>query len=258
MSHIGLKYSKQIKLDTASIKPALQNKSSEKGKKFMDDYLENNHFAEESDYDLTLFTKDSVIFGFDFLHNGQKLLLPEINPVTIYFSNAVMSSIKITKYKKILLSNIKIGNIQTHAFGDFFQLAFNCIINLQSSIETFANLIIQKNEYTFYDKKQKPRKANIHDKLDIALPIIFAKNFELDFKEEYTSIKSLILLRNDLIHLKPYTESTNTKYKIPYREVIEFNFDKAIEATQEFINYYQPNLIEECNCGINFHFDIIK
>ena len=78
MSHIGIKYSKQIKLDSDSIKSILNNKPSENGKKVMDDYLENNHFAEESDYDLTLFTKDSVIFGFDFLHNGQKLLLPDI------------------------------------------------------------------------------------------------------------------------------------------------------------------------------------
>ena len=134
MSHIGLKYSKQIKLDSDSIKSVLENKPSEKGKMIMDEYLKNNNYAEESDYDLVLTTKDSLIFGFDFLHNGKKLMMPEINPITIYFSNAIMSNVQIGKYKKILISDAKIGVSQIHSFGNFFQLAFNCIMNIQSSI----------------------------------------------------------------------------------------------------------------------------
>ncbi|MPS71627.1 MAG: hypothetical protein E2590_00570 [Chryseobacterium sp.] len=260
MSHIGLKYSKQIKLDSDSIKSFLNNKPSEKGKKIMDDYLKNNNYAEESDYDLVLTTKDSLIFGFDFLHNGKKLMMPEINPITIYFSNAIMSNVQIGKYKKILISDAKKGISQIHSFGNFFQLAFNCIMNLQSSIEVFVNLIIQENNYVFLKKDGTQRTGiiNIHDKINIALPQILSKNFKINFENEYSQIEDLIKLRNDLIHLKPETEITNTKYKIPYRKVIEFNFDKTIIAVKKFINYYEPNLIEECNCGVNFYFDIIK
>jgi glutathione synthase/RimK-type ligase-like ATP-grasp enzyme len=35
--------------------------------------------------------EDEVIYGFDFLNNKDKLLIPEINPSTIFYANAAMS-----------------------------------------------------------------------------------------------------------------------------------------------------------------------
>ena len=38
-----------------------------------------------------------------------------------------------------------------------------------------------------------------------------------------------------------------------YRTFIEtafkFDFERALRNTQELINFYEPGLIEECNCG---------
>lgn len=258
MSHIGLKFNTEIKIDYDLTKTISDIKLSDESKKIIDDYSKSDRLAEEYDYDLILQTTDSLIFGFEFINDGEKLMIPEINPVTIYFSNAVMSNNKIHYYKKILIDKAQKGIIQPHSFGNYFQLSFNCIINLQSAIETLVNKLIQENEYYFYDSNRRARNGNIHDKIDIALPEISHKNFENDFEDEYLDIKNLIRIRNQMIHLKPDVENTNTKYKIPYRKIIEFNFGKTIESAKKFINYYQPNLIEECDCGSELYFDIIK
>ncbi|MDV2444464.1 hypothetical protein CMV00_11780 [Elizabethkingia anophelis] len=258
MSHIGLKLTKEIKIDFNLTKTIRGVKLPDKSKELIEDYLSSNKFAEEYDSDLLLQTDDSLIYGFEFLHKGKKMMIPEINPVTIYFSNAVMSNTKIADYKRVLVEKAQNRIIQVHFFGDFFQLSFNCIINLQSSIETLINKLIQDHKYVFYDKNGKIKNSNILDKIDIALPKISTKDFEKDFKNEYNDIKNLIKIRNQMIHLKPDEKTTNTKYKIPYRKIIEFNFDTTIESVKKFINYYEPNLIEECTCGQNFYFDIIK
>lgn len=140
----------------------------------------------------------------------------------------------------------------------FFQLAFNCIINLQSSIETFLNYILNENKYVFYDKNNKVRKSSIHEKIEIALPEIFNKTFKQDHELQFDQIKDLISIRNEMVHLKPNKEETNSKYKIPYRKILDFKFYETVEAVKIFINYHQNSLIEECNCGRDFYFDIIS
>ena len=256
MSHIGIKYSEKIDVNISESTKNIQ--LSEKSKQVIKDYTSTNMFAEEFDCDLILQTNDSLIVGFDFISNGKKLVIPEINPVTIYYANAKMSSIKIKEYKKKLISYSQKGKLNSHVFGDYFQLSFNCIINLQSAIETFANKIIQENNYVIIDEKtRKPKKANIHDKIN-ALAIINSKEFESEYNDEYQDIKNLILIRNQMIHLKPEKQITNTKYKIPYRKILEFNFDKTLESAGIFLNYYEKDLIQECECGNDFYFDIIK
>ncbi|WP_454059258.1 hypothetical protein [Elizabethkingia ursingii] len=258
MSHINIKLTKEIKIDSNLIEKIKSIKLPKKSRKLLSDYSSSKKFAEEYEYDLLIQTDDSLILGFEFTNNGERLMIPEINPITIYFSNAIMSNIKIQDYKKELIKNAQRGIIQTHSIGNYFQLSFNCIINLQSSIETLMNKLIQENRYSFYDKKGNIKRGNIHDKIDIALPEISGKKFENDYKNEYVDIKHLIQIRNQIIHLKPDKEITNSKYKISYRNIIEFNFDKTIESFKKFINYYEPNLIEECNCKQELYFDIIK
>lgn len=258
MAHIGIKKSSEVKFDfdIKNLMGTAENKK--KSLEMLKSYQESNKYADDYDRDLLLITEDSIITAFDYIYKGQKLMMPEINPVTIYYSNAVMSNFKIKNYKNILISKSKEGIIDSHVFGNFFQLAFNCIINLQSSVETFLNYILNENKYVFYDKNNKVRKSSIHEKIEIALPEIFNKTFKDDYSKQITQIKDLISIRNEMIHLKPDKEETNSKYKVPYRKILDFNFDETVEAVKVFINYHQNSLIEECNCGRDFYFDIIS
>jgi len=256
MAHIGLKPSLEVKLDF-DINKSLRNISdSENKKRILQSYIDSNNFAEHYDYDLLLQTNNSLIAGFEYLFEGKKVMMQEINPVTIYYSNAVMSNYLIESYKNILLEKNMKGIISSHAFGNFFQLAFNCIINLQTCLETFLNNILNENEYKFYNKNNKKIRGSILEKIETALPEILNKTFKNDYEPQFIFIKNLISIRNEMIHLKPDKQETNSKYKVPYRKILDFQFDKTVEAVKTFINYHQKDLIEECNCGRDFHFDI--
>lgn len=232
----------------------------EESKKIAADYVNSETLAENQDFDIMIMMDDSVIFGYDYLHNNKKLILPEINPVTIFYSNARMSYGMLNHYKEILLTESseagKIGKvINLNHFGTFFQLAVNCIINLQATIESFVNLKVLGN-FNFLDKNGKPKNPNIHDKIDIAMPIVM--KMEFNDEKNYTLIKELIKLRNDIIHLKPDQNLTNTKYKIPFRNIIDFNYQETIMAVKNYINFYEPNLLEECACGNELVYDICQ
>jgi len=258
MAHIGLKPSLEIKLDFDINESLKEIKYSKNKQTIMESYIGSDKCADDYDLDMLIITEDSLATAFDYIYEGEKLMMLEVNPVTIYYSNSVMSNYSIEKYKQILLEKNLIGIASTHAFGNFFQLAFNCIINLQASIETFLNYKLNENNYLFYDKNNKIRNSSIHEKIEIALPIIFNKNFKHDYESQLLLIKNLINIRNEMIHLKPDKEQTNSKYKVIYRKIIDFKFDETIEAVKIFINYHEENLIEDCKCGKDFYFDILN
>lgn len=258
MGHIKVKPSLKIDVNF-DINEVLKNANySKESKSLISSYMNSEKFAEHYDNDLFLITDNSLVAAFEYLHDNKKIGLPEANPITIYYSNAVMSSYLIEDYKSICLEKAAKGKISSHAFGNFFQLAFNCIINLQTSIESFLNYILNEHKYVFYDKNNRIRKASIHDKIEIALPEITKKTFKDKYAFQYSLIKKLIVLRNEMIHLQPDKEETNAKYKLPYRKIIDFDFAETIQAVKVFLNYHKENLIEECNCGNDFYFEIMS
>lgn len=124
MAHIGLKPSLEVKLDFDIKKSIETSEHSKESLEMLKSYQESNKYADDYDRDLLLITKDSIITAFDYMYKGQKLTMPEINPVTIYYSNAMMSNYLIEKYKKILLEKSKNKISSNHAFGDFFSISF--------------------------------------------------------------------------------------------------------------------------------------
>jgi hypothetical protein len=38
-------------------------------------------------------------------------------------------------------------------------------------------------------------------------------------------------------------------YESLYVNSLNFNYDEALYAARDFVNYYQENLLEECPCG---------
>lgn len=225
------------------------------------DYLGSTKLADVDEMDILLMFPDRVLYGFDYLDHQVKRVIVEINPVTIFYSNAVMCSGQLKYYKDLLLSQApdvkEIGKggelINLSHAGMYFQLAINCIINLQAALESFANRIIP-NDFPFIGGDGKVQVPNITLKLNNAIPSIKKIKFrQKKHKGFNVQIDSLIKLRNNIIHLKP-NGLTNTGYKGVYRDLLNFDYFKAIESVRAFINFYEENLIEECPCGNDFGF----
>ena len=258
MGHTRLKPTREIKIDfhPSELDEGLVPEESKRKAK---EYLTSNKLAED---DIMIMFDNKVIYGYDYIYNKKKLILPEVNPVTIFFSNAVMSYGMVNHYRERLLSESSEAG-KTNQFvnlnhsGIFFQLAANCIINLQAAIESFANRVIPEN-YLYLDKTGNVIFPTLSHKLYTTVPKIKKIDFrQAKYKKYNVCIDKLIQLRNDIIHLKPVNK-TNTGYKGIYRNLLNFDYNKATIAVKTYLNFYEPNLIEECLCGIDFYFDAIE
>lgn len=52
-----------------------------------------------------------------------------------------------------------------------------------------------------------------------------------------------LVWRNNIIHLKPDQNLTSAKYKISFRNIIDFNYHEAIVTVENYINFYEPDLL---------------
>jgi len=260
-THIKLKPTQRIETNFNPIKATKEVDIPKESIEIAKKYKKSKKHSDDFNYDIMLVDENSIIYGFDFLHNKRKFLIPEINPTTIFYSNAVMSYKKVISFRKKLFEEsptIKDQQkpINPNLFGNFFQLASNCIINLQSALESFANRQIPE-DYEFIDINGDEFEPSVSHKLNSALPTIKNRRFRSKFKRANYIVTKIIELRNEIIHLKPIEEETNTQYKIVYRRLLKFDFTKAILSVKELINFYEPNLIEECKCGKELYYDIL-
>lgn len=260
LTHIKFKPTKKIdldfKLEDAIIDADIPKESSDIQKL----YATTNKLTDELGFDLFLYFENSMVFGFDVLHKGKKLILPELNPTAIFYSNARMFHRNLISTREKLYENSPTSKeiqkeVDEKTFAFFLQFASNCIINLQCALESFANRHIPAN-HPFVGKDGKSFSPSIFHKIDKTLPDIKMKRFKTRHKKETLLIRLIIELRNEIIHLEPVKEETYTQYKVTYRKLIKFDYTTAIMAVQKLINFYEPNLIEECDCGKEYYYDL--
>ncbi|MDO7174186.1 hypothetical protein [Mariniflexile sp. AS56] len=261
--HIKLKPTKRINTDFNPAEVSKDVEIPEASKKFIKDYSKSNKLSDDYDKEVMILFEDKMIYGFDYLYQKDKLLIPEINPTTIFYANAIMSHKKLISFRQQLFENsptvrnYKKNSINQNLFGNFFQLATICITNLQSALESFANRQIP-DDYEFIDTNGEEFEPSVFHKLDSALPKIHNKRFKSKYKKYNYSIRKLIELRNEIVHLKPAEKDANTQYKIVYRRLLKFDFTRAVISVKTLINFYEPNLIEECECGKELYYDVCE
>lgn len=262
-THIKLKPTKRHAI---SFNPSELTKNIEipkESQEFAKKFQTSKKHSDEFEQDIMIGFENEFIYGFDYFYDDDKIIIPELNPVMIFYSNAVMSHRKLMLSRHELLTNsptiknYKKNGIDANLFGNFFRMATNCIVNLQSTLESFVNRTIP-DEHQFLDKNDIPFEPTIFHKLDKALPVIKNRRFKSKFKKHNYQIRKLIELRNEIIHLKPTQENTNTKYKVVYRKMLKFDYTQAIIAVENFVNFYEPNLFENCQCGKEFYFDVYE
>lgn len=247
----------------------------EKSKVIAKEFLESADYKDE--YDIMVHTScNKATFGFDYLYKQEKKFIPELDPSVIYFSSAHLFSGMIYNYKKELLKNsFSLKDIVKNKpnqslhdtmkqFETFFQFASSYVIMLSASLEAFINKMIPIDYVYVTIKKQEQKnidwilKEPVEFKMTKIIPSISDKNYPIENQKNYDSILKIKKFRNELIHLSPKNETTNTKYKDFYRKVIDFKYSEALYSIKHYINYHEEGLIEECSCNNKFYFDIIK
>ncbi len=212
-----------------------------------------------------LFTESNhAIEAFLMNFNGKQVYIPEPNPTLIYFNNAYFQNKEIDKLKKELNSLFQSDNYLNedlkHKLYHYFGMCCGFITFLFSSIESMMNQVIP-NDYEFKQKKsnktevfnkdQIQRHISFDDKLKLVLTDILGKSFSKSHPSQYVHITNLKEFRDNIIHTK-MDEKDHTPYAQIFKRSFTFKYNDTLLAVRELINFYEPNLIEECQCGKDF------
>ena len=92
-------------------------------------------------------------------------------------------------------------------------------------------------------------RSTLDDKIDDILNKKYSKDFAKKYPIKYVFIKNLKDLRDQIVHTKE--GKAYEGYIELFRKSLNFKFNECIEAVRDFMNFYEPNLIEPCPCGID-------
>jgi len=209
-------------------------------------------------------TNREFIQAFFYKLNGAKVPIPEPNPIIIYFSNAqgflnVINEERNKLFKELELQSYSIGNVLNHMFS-FYGCVVNYSSSLFDSLEAFVNSKIPM-EYKFPNPKRKKKIMNkyqiirylsFEDKVKQIMPDIYSgKSFVVEKSHLYDNIKKLLELRNNITHAKSDIDYDVNYYEKLFTQTLDFDYKKSIESARDFINFYEENLIEPCDCGLS-------
>lgn len=240
------------------------------------DSIESNHFQyvdrrdrktlkeNKTDVAFVETTEGYLIKGFIHNYNGSYTVIPMPDLTLVYFDHAYFMN-KLRKEKEVQLfkklnSLNEVAEESTNEIYHYYVHASSCIISLFTALESFINHLLPdskifkrelKNRTEIYSKEQIQEHINFNDKLKEVLPYFFeGKNFFKKSTPTNQLLNSLKDLRDDIIHTK--SERNFEKQEELFARVLKFKYDKTIEAVGVFINFYKPNYLKECDCGINY------
>lgn len=215
-------------------------------------------------YAMAMTDDNQLVQTFKYVNDGNVFLIPEPDPIIIYFDTARHFHKTIDQRKSDLFSKLSSQGFNFNAVhGDFywyFSTACNYAIFLFLSIEAFVNKTIpndfeyrkqiQNRKTELYDKNQIQRSIEFLEKIKSVLPTATNKNFVQEFAHKYELIKKLKEFRDEIVHTKSFEgKSSPNFYEKLFVTSLDFEFEETLFAARDFINYYQPDLIEECKCG---------
>lgn len=230
--------------------------------KLPEDALKNIKYSQvKGMHGMLIMESGELIHSFFYNNNGKACTIPLANPVLIYFNLAQSYLKDISNTKETLLSLFKadsnINEDSLSLFYRYFGLTSSFVVMLMTSLEAFVNQKIDKDyEYKkqdqnkclkVYNYEQIQRWIPLTEKIGNILNPVTSKNFGKNYKLKQTHIDNLKTLRDLIVHTK--AGNNYEEYIELYKKSLNFNFNESIEAVQDFINFYEPNLIEACGCG---------
>lgn len=208
-------------------------------------------------------TDKKLIQAFFYNLDGTKIPIPEPNPIVIYFSNAQGFLSTIIKEREKLFNELKSYDYEIGAVLNYIFAFYGCVVNFSSSLfdslEAFVNSKIPldykmenpKRRKKTMNKYQIIRYLNFEDKVKKVLPEIYSgKNFVVEKSHLYENLKKLLKLRDNITHTKSNFNFEVNYYEQLFTQSLDFNYQKAIESARDFINFYEEDLIQPCNCGL--------
>ena len=96
---------------------------------------------------------------------------------------------------------------------------------------------------------EKGRWPSFKEKVETILPKVTGKDFIKSFPDEWAIINELKIFRDMIVHLKNDHLYGPNIFKPVFQKALSIDFNSTIWKVKDFINFYEPNLIEECNCG---------
>jgi hypothetical protein len=245
----------------------LSNNVTKDGYEFMVDQMSNaktlNKNPSKKFVPHILTTEQKFIQGFFYELNSVKYPIPEPNPIIIYFSNAqgflnVINEEREKLFTELKTENFSVGNILNYMFG-FYGCVVNYSSSLFDSLEAFVNSKIPKDfkcenpkrRGKIMNKYEIIRHTSFEEKVKTNMTKIYnGKNFAIEKGHLFDNIMKLKKLRDNITHAKADLNSEVNYYEKLFTEALNFDYLKAIESARDFINYYEENLIEPCDCGL--------
>ncbi len=218
----------------------------------------------EGYYSFGITEDNEIVQTFKYIEGEKMFLIPEPDPIVIYFDTARHFHKTIQSRRDKLFEKLGTpGNNFYSVNGDFywyFSTVSTYIIFLFLSIEAFINKIIpndfeyrkvvQNKKTELYDKYQIQRSIEFLEKIKSVIPLATSKNFVQEFGHKYELIKKLKEFRDEIVHTKSFEgKNSPNYYEDLFANSINFEFDKTLLTIRDYINYHEENLIEECGCG---------
>lgn len=238
-------------------------------KEIIDKYILPNQQLSQEDVDRFKLSKENVAFlltdttafqAFPYKYQGKTRLIPEPDPVLVYFHLAYVNYRQISEKRKVILQPLLdpvMGEPMINEWYEYFGLTTGFVIYLFTTIEAFINRSIPA-DYKYdrpgtksteiYNKHQIEEFIAFNEKIKTVLPKAVLKDFYKDHPPTAQYLTNLKEFRDAIMHTK--TSKVGGSYDYLFKKALEFKYEETINAVAKFCNYYHPdgNYIVECDC----------
>lgn len=258
MKHLVKKYVRLFKVGQEVI-DVLQNAPVDEKK-----LVEFEQTKMDGYYGIIQTDKNEIIQTFKYVHDNQVYMIAEPDPIVIYFDTAVAYHKTIKERREKLFEKLSHFGKNLHATNEhfywYFSNACTSVIFMFLAIEALINKVIKPDfEYRrsigdrkveLFNKQQIQREIEFLEKIKKVLPEATGKNFVENFTHKFEQIKKLKQFRDEIVHTKSFEgDKVANFYEDLYVLSLDFDYDNTLLFVRDFINFYQEDLIEECNCG---------
>ncbi len=206
-------------------------------------------------------TDDNKFFkAFTYRVQNQYKLVPEPDPILIYFNAAYLNFIQVKEKKDAIFQKLSSENMTEEMIQElynFFGVTSSFVVLLFTALEALINRSIKigfiykrenERKTELFSKQQIERYISFDEKIKTVLPKTTNKDFLKSHPILFTHISNLKDFRNMIVHTKE-AENEST-YEHLYKKALDFNYSATLDAVKDFCNFYtKPDFIVECNCS---------
>lgn len=156
-----------------------------------------------------------------------------------------------------LLENNTLSESIINELYYYFGLTNGFVIFLFTAVEAFINrnipdnyiyIVKKRNTTESYDKEQIQRYISFDDKFKKVLKEASSKDFSHSYPLKFQHLTNLKEFRDSIVHTKA-GQSGLTPFDYLYKKALSFKYEDTLHAVRDFMNYYEADYVEECNCG---------